>query len=105
MSEVKLIKVKLVTPSGGECEFECESLRMKAQDNAKGNGGGGFGVRYGHAAALAALDKGALLAFNNGKLTKKLYISGGFAQIRHDSVVVITDSYEAREDGETDAFL
>lgn len=97
MSGGKLIKVKIVTPAGGECEFECESVRMKAQDNAKGTGGGDFGVRYGHADALAALEKGELLAFNAGNLTKKLRVNGGFAKIMRDSVTVITDSYEIKE--------
>lgn len=100
MSESRLIKVKIVTPTGGECEFECDSVRMKAQDNAKGTGGGDFGVRYGHADALASLDKGEILAYTAGKLTHKLAVNGGFAKITHDSVTVITEGYSWEQGNE-----
>lgn len=94
----KLIKVTVVTPNGigndGECSFECDSLRMTAQDNKKGKGGGSFGVRYGHTDALAALDKGEITALTDGNVVKKLYTEGGYAKISRDKVMIITQSYK-----------
>ncbi len=101
-TQTKLIKVAIVTPAAhlsetsetDEPEFECDSLRMNALDNEKGNGGGSFGVRYGHADALAALDKGNITAYSNGVIIKTLYIEGGYAKISRDKVVIITPSYK-----------
>ena len=95
-----LIKVKIVTPGGvnnSGVEFECDSVHLNAQEDAKGNNGGSFGVRYGHADALAALGKGKVEAYLNGEIIKTIEISGGFAKIRKDSVTVITEGYKIDE--------
>lgn len=91
----KLISVEVVTPNGGrECVFECESLHMTAKDNEKGKGGGSFGVRYGHANALAALENGEITAFIDGKEVKRLTCGGGYAKISRDNVTIIAQSYK-----------
>ena len=95
-----LVAVKIVTPGGGNnsgIEFECDSVHLNAQEDAKGNNGGSFGVRYGHADALAALQKGKVEAYLNGEIIKTIEISGGFAKIRKDSVTVITEGYKIDE--------
>lgn len=96
-TQKKMLTVCVVTPSGDECSFECESVQMLAQDNEKGCGGGSFGVRYGHADALAALECGELKAFVDGKLTMSLLCGKGYAKIKADRVTVITDRYEVVE--------
>ncbi len=94
MTEKKLIHVKIVTPSGrsGSHEFDCDSIIMNAQEGEK-NGGGSFGVHYGHIDAIAALAKGKTTAYLDGKVVKSLITGEGFAKITRDSVVILTDEF------------
>ncbi len=98
MPDKNLIHVKIVTPNGKHesPEFDCDSIIMNAQEGSK-NGGGSFGVHYGHIDAIAALAKGKTTAYLDGKVVKKLITGDGFAKITRDSVTILTDGYTAAE--------
>ena len=89
-----LIRLLLVTPDGKRTETECDEVRLSAPDGVQGRGGGSFGVRRGHIAALAALEKGEVCALTGGKPVLRAEIPGGFARIDGESVTVMTGSFD-----------
>jgi F-type H+-transporting ATPase subunit epsilon len=58
---------------------------------------GYFGVLPGHAALLATLGIGELM-YRIGRDEHHLAISGGFAEVRNDKVIVLADSAERPEE-------
>jgi F-type H+-transporting ATPase subunit epsilon len=58
---------------------------------------GYFGVLPGHAAFLTALGTGQL-AYRRGRDEHYLAVSGGFAEVRNDKVIVLADVVERPEE-------
>ena len=58
---------------------------------------GYFGVLPGHAAFLTTLGIGELTC-RQGRDERHLAVSGGFAEVRNDKVIVLADTAEAPED-------
>ncbi len=87
---------QVLTPSGGVCDCQAVSVIFPATD-------GLVGILGGHAPLLATLGAGPLdveLA-DGGK--KHYYLSGGFAQVRYESLVVLAEECVARETLTADA--
>src|ERR671925_1046336 len=58
---------------------------------------GYFGVLPGHAALLATLGIGEL-TYRTGRDERHVAVSGGFAEVRNDKVIVLADTAELPED-------
>jgi F-type H+-transporting ATPase subunit epsilon len=58
---------------------------------------GYFGVLPGHAAFLTTLGAGELMYRQNGR-QQYLAVSGGFAEVRNDKVIVLADAAERPEE-------
>ncbi len=58
---------------------------------------GYFGVRPGHAAFLTTLGTGEL-TYRQGREEHSLAVSGGFAEVRNDKMIVLADSAERPEE-------
>lgn len=94
MIMTEALSLKVITPEK-ECFYEnCESVSFCVNDNQKGNGGGSYGIRKGHAKAIFSLDKGKLTVSKNGEVTVNAIVSSGFAKIENNIVTVIVDEFE-----------
>lgn len=58
---------------------------------------GYFGVLPGHAPFLTTLGIGELV-YRQGREERRLAVSGGFAEVRNDKVIVLADTAETPED-------
>ena len=58
---------------------------------------GYFGVLPGHAPFLTTLGIGELM-YRQGREERRLAVSGGFAEVRNDKVIVLADTAEMPED-------
>ena len=58
---------------------------------------GYFGVLPGHAPFLTTLGIGELM-YRQGREERRLAVSGGFAEVRNDKVIILADSAEAPEE-------
>ncbi|HEX3178406.1 MAG TPA: F0F1 ATP synthase subunit epsilon [Methylomirabilota bacterium] len=58
---------------------------------------GYFGVLPGHAPLLATLGIGEL-TYRSGREERHVAVSGGFAEVRNDKVIVLADSAETPQD-------
>ena len=56
-----------------------------------------FGVRLGHAPLLSVMQPG-ILSFRRGGASQNYFISGGFAQVAENTVLVLADQAEAVSD-------
>ena len=98
------IHFELVTPTEKLVDREVDEVRIPG-------GGGGFGVRVGHAGLLSTLGAGVLTLVDEGK-SERFVVVNGFVEAGAESVVVLAaeaaseadiDSGEAR--AEIDAAL
>ena len=79
----KTLRLVIVTPMGTPLDTTAESVTLPGKD-------GSFGVLYGHAEMLAALTEGELVYRSGGEVGRQA-ISGGIAQIKNNTVTVLTD--------------
>ena len=79
----KTLRLAVVTPVGTLLDATAESVTLPGKD-------GSFGVLYGHAEMLAALTEGELVYRSGGEVERQK-ISGGIAQIKNNTVTVLTD--------------
>ena len=78
------LKVVVVTPEKALLEQECDFVVLPMFD-------GEFGVLPGHAPFVGQLAPGEL-KIKDGSLENRYYIDGGFAQVRDNTVNVLTAS-------------
>ena len=62
---------------------------------------GDFGVLPGHAALLAALRVGHIF-YKNGDDTRYVFVSGGFAEVSNNKVIVLAETATRAEDIDTE---
>lgn len=92
-----LLKLSVITPDDGPVNAECDSVHVTVRDDAKGHGGGEYGIRPGHTKALLSLDKGMLRAFRGEEMILSLICDAGFARIENNSVTVVVGHTEKRK--------
>ncbi len=88
------LTLKLITPEKSYIYENCDSVNLSVSDNSKGNGGGSYGIRKGHAKAIFSLCEGKLCAIKNGKAIVEGIISSGFSSVENNIVTVIADNFE-----------
>lgn len=52
---------------------------------------GDFGALIGHAATVSALRPGVLAVFENGAVTSRVFVAGGFAEVTPERCTVLAD--------------
>lgn len=87
---MKTMKVNVVTPDGPVYESDVEMVSTKAQT-------GELGILPGHIPMVAPLEIGAVRMKNDGK-TELVAVSGGFLEVRPDTVTVLAQTAEKSED-------
>ncbi len=88
------LTVKIVTARGSQDPVRCNSVHLTLCDDAKGLGGGSYGVRPGHAKALFALADGPVQALSAGKTVLAGRCCGGFAAVEQNTVTIVTERFE-----------
>ena len=91
MSELHLT---VVTPDGAYGPYVCDSVRLNAEEDSKGRGGGSCGIRPGHIDALFSLEKGELTAYLNSEKILTASCGDGIASVSKNAVTVITEEYK-----------
>jgi len=86
------LTLRLLTPTGIASETKCDSVQLCLRDNAAGRGGGMAGILRGHESAVMALGKGPVRASLGGAVVFSARVDGGFASVRDNEIVIITDS-------------
>jgi len=81
------LTLRVITPDRIVLDETVESVRMPGAD-------GSLGVLPRHAHLVTALDAGALVYETPGGDRKELFVSGGFAEVRDDTVRVVTEASE-----------
>jgi len=80
------LTLRIITPECVILDEVVDSVRLTATD-------GGMGVYPKHAGMVAALDPGEL-SYKTSKGEEVLFVAGGFAEVRGDTVRVLTTSGE-----------
>ena len=89
------LRFRLLTPRGIAVDCLCGSVRLTARDDARGQGGGSYGVHPGHMPTLIALEEGGpLRLFAEGRQVYAARLRGGFARIGPAEVTVLTPQAE-----------
>jgi F-type H+-transporting ATPase subunit epsilon len=83
----KELTLRIITPERVVLDTTAESVRVPAID-------GSMGIFPRHAGMVAALDAG-VLSYKEGGREERLFISGGFAEVRSNTVRVLTSAGEA----------
>jgi F-type H+-transporting ATPase subunit epsilon len=84
------LTLRVITPDRIALDTQVESVRVPGAD-------GQIGILPRHAAMVAALDPGVLRYRAEGK-EHLLFISGGFAEVRGETVRVVTEAGERAEE-------
>ena len=84
------LTLRVITPEKVAVDTTADSLRFPAID-------GLMGVLPKHAAMIAALDVGEL-TYQAGGREHALFVSGGFVEVRDNTVRLVTQAGEAAED-------
>ncbi|MCB9915469.1 MAG: F0F1 ATP synthase subunit epsilon [Planctomycetes bacterium] len=83
---VKELTLRIITPERVVLDTTAESVRVPATD-------GSMGIFPRHAGMVAALDAGELI-YQEGGRERRLFVAGGFAEVRHDTIRVLTSAGE-----------
>ncbi len=84
------ITLRILTPERIVLDTTASSIRFPGVD-------GSIGVLPRHAPMVAALDAGELLYRHEGK-EEHFFVSGGFAEVRDNTVRIVTDACERPND-------
>jgi len=84
------LTLRVITPDRIVLDTQVESVKVPAVD-------GSMGFLPRHAALVAALDIGQL-AWREGGKEHRLFVSGGFAEVRQDTVRVVSEAGERPEE-------
>lgn len=96
-SQAKL-RCIVVTPERTVLEEEADFAAIPAFD-------GELGILVGHAPLVARLGPGELRLVAGGQVRQRLFVDGGFAQVRSDTVTVLTPRADAAAQLDRDALL
>src|SRR4051794_21560098 len=91
---MKTMKVNVVTPDGPVYEADVEMVSTKAQT-------GELGILPGHIPMVAPLQIGAV-RMKSGADTEYVAVSGGFLEVRPDTVTILAQTAEKSEDIDID---
>ena len=80
------LTLRVITPERIVLDTAVDSVRIPGVD-------GSIGILPRHAAMVAALDAG-LLHYRQGGRDEVMFVSGGFAEVRDDTVRVVTEAGE-----------
>lgn len=84
------LTLRVITPERIALDTQVQSVRVPGVD-------GGLGILPRHASMVAALDTGLLRYRAEGK-EQVLFVSGGFAEVRGETVRVVTEAGEKPEE-------
>jgi F-type H+-transporting ATPase subunit epsilon len=84
------LTLRVITPDKIALDTQAETVQVPAVD-------GSMGFLPRHANLVAALDAGTL-SWREGGTLKQLFVSGGFVEIKDDTVRVVSEAGERRED-------
>ena len=79
------VEFELVSP---ERLLVSESVEMVVLPGAEGD----FGVLPGHAATVSSIRPGLLAVYDNGAVTSRIFVSGGFAEVTPERCTLLADS-------------
>lgn len=79
------VEFELVSP---ERLLVSESVEMVVVPGAEGD----FGVLPGHAATVSSTRPGMLAVFDNGAVTSRMFVAGGFAEVTPERCTVLADA-------------
>ena len=82
------IEFELVSP---ERLLISEAVEMVVVPGTEGD----FGVLTGHAAMVSAIRPGVIAVFENGAVSERIFVSGGFAEVTPERCTVLADDAEA----------
>ncbi|MCK4867730.1 MAG: F0F1 ATP synthase subunit epsilon [Alphaproteobacteria bacterium] len=85
------VEFELVSP---ERLLVSEAVEMVVVPGAEGD----FGVLAGHSATVSSIRPGVLAVFENGAVTSRVFISGGFAEVTPERCTVLADEAAALDD-------
>ena len=80
-----MVEFELVSP---EKLLVSESVEMVVVPGAEGD----FGVLPGHSAVVSSVRAGVVAVFENGAVTSRLFVSGGFAEVTPERCTVLADN-------------
>ena len=86
----KTLLLSVVTPSALVADQDVNYVGAQGME-------GDFGVLPGHAALLAALRVGHIF-YKDGNDTRYIFVSGGFAEVSDDKVIVLAETATRAED-------
>jgi F-type H+-transporting ATPase subunit epsilon len=78
------VDFELVSP---ERLLVSEAVEMVVVPGAEGD----FGVLVGHSATVSAIRPGVLAVFENGAVTSRVFVAGGFAEVTPERCTVLAD--------------
>ncbi|MEW6074382.1 MAG: F0F1 ATP synthase subunit epsilon [Planctomycetota bacterium] len=84
------LTLRIITPSAIVLDTTVSAVRVPAVD-------GSMGVLSRHAAMITALDVG-LLSYTAGGEERTIFVSGGFAEVRENTVRVVSEAGERPAD-------
>ncbi len=84
---VRSLTLRVITPEEIVVDTTASSVTFPALD-------GGMGILPRHASMVAALDAGQLVFEADGQ-RQEMFVSGGFAEVRDDTVRVVTEASES----------
>jgi F-type H+-transporting ATPase subunit epsilon len=84
------LTLRIITPERTVVDTPASSVRLPATD-------GSMGVFPRHAAMVAALDAGELI-YHTGGREERLFVAGGFAEVRRNTLRVLTPAGERPEE-------
>ena len=82
------VEFELVSP---ERLLISEAVEMVVVPGTEGD----FGVLAGHAATVSAIRPGVIAVFENGAVSERIFVSGGFAEVTPERCTVLADDAEA----------
>lgn len=85
------LTLRVITPEEIVLDVQTASVQVPATD-------GGIGILPRHAPMVAALGVGELDWHGSSGATESMFIAGGFAEVRDDTVRVVTEASERPED-------
>ena len=85
------VEFELVSP---ERLLVSESVEMVVVPGAEGD----FGVLAGHASTVSSIRPGVLAVIEDGAVTSRVFLSGGFAEVTPERCTVLADDATALED-------
>ncbi|NIA15518.1 MAG: ATP synthase F1 subunit epsilon [Nitrospiraceae bacterium] len=80
------------------CARARETLHFDVTEVIVPGADGVFTVRPGHTALLSTLIPGVVLAYMNNSGEQHFAVSGGFAEVKDDHVLILSDAFEAGDE-------